>query len=135
MSQPRSRGRAALRHLAAPALALAVVAALPMAGGARPAPANASDPTLAPVSVSYSTPLGSPVKGNFLSYNDFHGAIDPPTTRLGTTRPWISHVSSTAAAIARAASSISTAPPACGGVKRFRTRAAGSTTRSPRIST
>jgi 5'-nucleotidase len=79
MSQPRSRGRAALRHLAAPALALAVVAALPMAGGARPAPANAADPTLAPVSVSYSTPLGSPVKGNFLSYNDFHGAIDPPT--------------------------------------------------------
>ncbi|WP_320066439.1 bifunctional metallophosphatase/5'-nucleotidase [Micromonospora sp. RTGN7] len=79
MSQPRSRGRAVLRHLAAPALALAVVATLPAA--TRPAPAPAADPpaALAPVSVSYATPLGGEVKGNFLSYNDFHGAIDPPT--------------------------------------------------------
>ncbi|NBE80719.1 bifunctional metallophosphatase/5'-nucleotidase [Micromonospora rubida] len=78
MSQPRSRGRAALRHLAAPALALAVVATLPAA--TRPAPAPAADPwaALAPVSVSYAKPLGGEVKGNFLSYNDFHGAIDPP---------------------------------------------------------
>ncbi|MFG3418340.1 bifunctional metallophosphatase/5'-nucleotidase [Micromonospora sp. NPDC049460] len=78
MTQPRSRGRAALRHLAAPALALAVVATLPTAS--RPAPAPADDPwaALAPVSVSYATPTGGEVKGNFLSYNDFHGAIDPP---------------------------------------------------------
>ncbi|MER5701287.1 bifunctional metallophosphatase/5'-nucleotidase [Micromonospora sp. NPDC002296] len=78
MSQPRSRGRAVLRHLAAPALALAVVATLPAA--TRPAPAPAADPwaALAPVSVSYAKPLGGEVKGNFLSYNDFHGAIDPP---------------------------------------------------------
>ncbi|WP_405100554.1 bifunctional metallophosphatase/5'-nucleotidase [Micromonospora sp. NBC_01412] len=78
MSQPRSRGRAVLRHLAAPALALAVVATLPAA--TRPAPAPVADPwaALAPVSVSYAKPLGGEVKGNFLSYNDFHGAIDPP---------------------------------------------------------
>ncbi|MER5333472.1 bifunctional metallophosphatase/5'-nucleotidase [Micromonospora sp. NPDC002717] len=78
MTQPRSRGRSALRHLAAPALALAVVATLPTAS--RPAPAPADDPwaALAPVSVSYATPTGGEVKGNFLSYNDFHGAIDPP---------------------------------------------------------
>ncbi|MEV5763354.1 bifunctional metallophosphatase/5'-nucleotidase [Micromonospora sp. NPDC052213] len=78
MTQPRSRGRAALRHLAVPALALAVVATLPTAS--RPAPAPADDPwaALAPVSVSYATPTGGEVKGNFLSYNDFHGAIDPP---------------------------------------------------------
>ncbi|MEU6078719.1 bifunctional metallophosphatase/5'-nucleotidase [Micromonospora sp. NPDC047074] len=78
MTQPRSRGRATLRHLAAPALALAVVATLPTAS--RPAPAPADDPwaALAPVSVSYATPTGGEVEGNFLSYNDFHGAIDPP---------------------------------------------------------
>ena len=33
MSQPRSRGRLTLRHLAAPALALALVAGLPLAAG------------------------------------------------------------------------------------------------------
>jgi 5'-nucleotidase len=78
MSQPRSRGRSVLRHLAAPTLALAVVATLPAA--TRPASAPATDPAaaLAPVSVSYAKPLGREVKGNFLSYNDFHGAIDPP---------------------------------------------------------
>ncbi|MGC4803687.1 bifunctional metallophosphatase/5'-nucleotidase [Micromonospora sp. DT233] len=78
MSQPRSRGRAVLRHLAAPALALAVVATLPAVTRPAPAPADTSSAALAPVSVSYATPLGAEVKGNFLSYNDFHGAIDPP---------------------------------------------------------
>ncbi|NYF55193.1 bifunctional metallophosphatase/5'-nucleotidase [Micromonospora purpureochromogenes] len=79
MTAPRSRGRALLRHLAAPALALAVVASLPATGRPRPQPA-ATDPTagLAPVAVSYATPTGGEVRGNFLSYNDFHGAIDPP---------------------------------------------------------
>ncbi|HEY0698740.1 MAG TPA: bifunctional metallophosphatase/5'-nucleotidase [Micromonospora sp.] len=78
MSQPRSRGRATLRHLAAPALALAVVATLPITSDRGAAPA-AAGPGLAPVSVSYGTKLTDPVKGQFLSYNDFHGAIDPPT--------------------------------------------------------
>ncbi|MEU4239374.1 bifunctional metallophosphatase/5'-nucleotidase [Actinoplanes sp. NPDC026619] len=67
-----------LRHLAAPALALAVVAALPIA---RQAPGAAAPPAeFKPVSVSYGFPQGSKVaKGQFLSYNDFHGAIDPPS--------------------------------------------------------
>ena len=74
----RSRRRTVLRHLAAPALALAVVAALPLAPG--PAqPAAAAPPEFQPVSVSYGLPPGATVKGQFLSYNDFHGAIDPPS--------------------------------------------------------
>ena len=80
MSQPRSRGWSVLRHLAVPALALAVVAALPVTADstATPAPA-AARAALTPVSVSYGKPPAMPVKGNFLSYNDFHGAVDPPT--------------------------------------------------------
>jgi 5'-nucleotidase len=80
MDHPRRRGWAVLRHLAVPALALAVVATLPMT---RPAPAPASTPVaqylpgMAPASVSYGS-SGKTVKGQFLSYNDFHGAIDPP---------------------------------------------------------
>ncbi|MER7419847.1 bifunctional metallophosphatase/5'-nucleotidase [Micromonospora peucetia] len=78
MTQPRSRGRGALRHLAAPVLALAVVATLPAASRPAPAPADDQWAALAPVSVSYAAPTGGEVRGNFLSYNDFHGAIDPP---------------------------------------------------------
>ncbi|MEU9506774.1 bifunctional metallophosphatase/5'-nucleotidase [Micromonospora sp. NPDC048170] len=78
MTQPRSRGRAALRHLAAPTLALAVVATLTTTSRPAPTPADDQWPALAPVSVSYAAPTGGEVKGNFLSYNDFHGAIDPP---------------------------------------------------------
>ena len=78
MDHPRRRGWAALRHLAVPALALAVVATLPMT---RPEDAQAAPqylPGMAPASVSSGLPTGSTVKGQFLSYNDFHGAIDPP---------------------------------------------------------
>lgn len=65
-----------LRNLAAPALAVAVVAALPIAQKAEKAAPPAE---FKPVSVSYGAPLGTKVvKGQFLSYNDFHGAIDPP---------------------------------------------------------
>ncbi|WP_433374613.1 bifunctional metallophosphatase/5'-nucleotidase [Actinoplanes sp. CA-142083] len=71
--------RRVLRHLAAPALAFAVVTTLP---AARPAVAPAAPPSeFKPVTVSYQTNHGgqnSVVKGQFLSYNDFHGAIDPP---------------------------------------------------------
>ena len=75
--------RRVLRHLAAPALALAVVTTLP---AARPAiaPADAPPAEFAPAGVTYA--LGgnghggsSTVQGQFLSYNDFHGAIDPPS--------------------------------------------------------
>ncbi|MFV2111756.1 bifunctional metallophosphatase/5'-nucleotidase [Micromonospora sp. LOL_025] len=78
MTQPRSRGRAALRHLAAPTLALAVVATLSPASRPAPGPADDRGSGLTPVAVSYAAPTGGEVKGNFLSYNDFHGAIDPP---------------------------------------------------------
>ncbi|ASW53636.1 bifunctional UDP-sugar hydrolase/5'-nucleotidase [Plantactinospora sp. KBS50] len=77
MRSPRTRGRSALRHLAAPALALALVAAAPLASSHTTR--SAAQPVPAPVSVSFGKPLGQPVKGQFLSYNDFHGAIDPPT--------------------------------------------------------
>ena len=78
MDRPRLRGRAALRHLAAPALAVAVVAALTPAVTAE-TPAAAAPPAYSPVSVSYALPAGGTVKGQILSYNDFHGAIDPPS--------------------------------------------------------
>ena len=79
MTHPRRRGWAVLRHLAVPALALAVVATLPMTRSDAPA-AEAAVPAagLAPASVSSGLPSGRTVKGQFLSYNDFHGAIDPP---------------------------------------------------------
>jgi 5'-nucleotidase len=78
MDHPQRRGWAVLRQLAAPALALAVIATLPMT---KPEPATTPVaqylPGMAPVSVSYGL-SGKTVKGQFLSYNDFHGAIDPP---------------------------------------------------------
>jgi hypothetical protein len=66
-----------LRHLAAPALALAVPTTLP---AARPTIVPASTPPaeFQPVSVVYGAQHGKTVPGQFLSYNDFHGAIDPP---------------------------------------------------------
>ncbi|HEX5199364.1 MAG TPA: bifunctional metallophosphatase/5'-nucleotidase, partial [Actinoplanes sp.] len=71
--------RRVLRHLAAPALAFALVTTLP---AARPAVAPADSPAeFKPVTVAYQTGHGAKnnvVKGQFLSYNDFHGAIDPP---------------------------------------------------------
>jgi 5'-nucleotidase len=76
MDHPRRRGWAVLRHLAVPALALAVVATLPMTKS-EPAPVARDLPGMAPASVSYGL-SGKTVKGQFLSYNDFHGAIDPP---------------------------------------------------------
>jgi 5'-nucleotidase len=73
MDSPGSRGRSVLRRLAAPALALAVVITVPVAGGT---PALAE---FEPATVTYTHPHGDrAVRGQFLSYNDFHGAIDPP---------------------------------------------------------
>ena len=70
------------RTLAVPALVLAAVALAP---SARPgADAGRSAPTwtpMTPVSVTYTQNLaaGQAVQGNLLGFNDFHGAIDPPT--------------------------------------------------------
>jgi 5'-nucleotidase len=61
------------RGLAVPLIALAVAATLPAAAS----PAAAADP-LERVSVSYGAPAGDVAKGKLLSWNDFHGAIDPP---------------------------------------------------------
>jgi 5'-nucleotidase len=80
MTRARSRGWAVLRHLAVPALALAVVATIPISrDGDSPAKASAWTP-MTPVSVSYGHDLkGGAAKGNLLGFNDFHGAVDPPT--------------------------------------------------------
>ncbi|HEU4346433.1 MAG TPA: bifunctional metallophosphatase/5'-nucleotidase, partial [Actinoplanes sp.] len=79
MIQSRRRGWAVLRNLAVPAFAVAVVAALPMTRPDAPADKAAEyGPGLTPVSVSYGQPEGETAAGQFLSYNDFHGAIDPP---------------------------------------------------------
>jgi 5'-nucleotidase len=74
-----------LRHLAVPALAVAVVATLPLAD-----PADGDRPTtsawtpMTPVSVSYGLSAGArTAQGNLLAFNDFHGAIDPPTGSAG----------------------------------------------------
>ncbi|MEV6602339.1 bifunctional metallophosphatase/5'-nucleotidase [Actinoplanes sp. NPDC051346] len=78
MNHPRHRGWAVLRHLAVPALALAVVATLPLTRSEDAPAAPEYKAGLAPISVNYGLGYGPTVKGQFLSYNDFHGAIDPP---------------------------------------------------------
>ncbi|MEU4558994.1 bifunctional metallophosphatase/5'-nucleotidase [Actinoplanes sp. NPDC023936] len=65
-------------RLALPAAALAalgVLAAIP----APPSAVAAPPAEFTPVAASYDVPKGKIVEGQFLSYNDFHGAIDPPT--------------------------------------------------------
>ncbi|MEV6969334.1 bifunctional metallophosphatase/5'-nucleotidase [Hamadaea sp. NPDC051192] len=83
MSSTRRPSRFALVRLSAvPALALAVVLALPLADAGRTDRAGASGWTpLSPVSVTYDkkVPPGRTAHGNLLSFNDFHGAIDAPT--------------------------------------------------------
>ncbi len=59
MERSLPRARKVLRRIAVPAVALATIVALPVT------PATAAPPAI--------------VKGQFLSYNDFHGAIDPPS--------------------------------------------------------
>ncbi|MBO3738229.1 bifunctional metallophosphatase/5'-nucleotidase [Actinoplanes flavus] len=66
------------RHLAVPVAVLAVAGALGAIPGAGTA-AAAPPAEFTPVSAAYGPPKGLTVKGQFLSYNDFHGAIDPPT--------------------------------------------------------
>jgi 5'-nucleotidase len=72
------------RHLAVPVLAAAVVAFLPLAKSAPHTDATAGWTPLSPVRVAYEQPAhgGHPapaVAGHLLSFNDFHGAIDPPS--------------------------------------------------------
>jgi 5'-nucleotidase len=71
----------ALRQLAVPALAVAVVATLPMTPGRDSGGAADRWTPMTPVAVSYgaSPGQGQAVQGNLLAFNDFHGNIDPPT--------------------------------------------------------
>ena len=78
MAQPRARGWRFARHLAVPALAVAVVALLPLTQTNTPATGERWTP-LSPVAVSYDTKTGPTVTTQLLAFNDFHGNIDPPT--------------------------------------------------------
>jgi 5'-nucleotidase len=70
------------RHLAVPVLAVAVVALLPLAKPQVPGAADTWTP-MSPVTVAFETNghhhPSSTVTSHILSFNDFHGAIDPPT--------------------------------------------------------
>jgi 5'-nucleotidase len=76
----RSTGFALARLSAVPALALAVVIALPLASTRHSAPAAQGWTPMTPVSVNFGqpNPPGQTAHGNLLAFNDFHGAIDPP---------------------------------------------------------
>lgn len=68
-----------LRRLATPALALAVVVAVPFATRPSPDSAPSAWTPLTPVSVQLAdVPATHTATGNLLAFNDFHGAIDPP---------------------------------------------------------
>ncbi|MEH1123417.1 bifunctional metallophosphatase/5'-nucleotidase [Micromonospora sp. CPCC 206061] len=80
MTRARSRAWAVLRHLAVPALALAVVATIPISRGEDSSTKTSTWTPMTPVSVSYGHDLKSgAARGNLLGFNDFHGAVDPPT--------------------------------------------------------
>src|SRR5688572_5995923 len=68
-----------LRHLAVPALAVAVVAAIPLANGSKDGQSGQGWTPMTPVSVQWQeVATDSAVQANLLAFNDFHGAIDPP---------------------------------------------------------
>jgi 5'-nucleotidase len=67
-----------VRLLAVPALAVAVLATLPLATNGS-SPAAAAWTPMTPVSVTFHHDGGSTASGHLLGFNDFHGNIDPPT--------------------------------------------------------
>jgi 5'-nucleotidase len=68
-----------LRHLAVPALAIAVVASMPLANGSDAGKSSTGWTPMTPVSVQWQdVARDSTVQANLLAFNDFHGAIDPP---------------------------------------------------------
>jgi len=79
MAEPRTRRLT--RHLAVPALAAVVVALLPLARPAEPAAAPDRWTPMSPVTVAFEQPAerGDATQAQLLAFNDFHGAIDPPT--------------------------------------------------------
>ncbi|MET7394689.1 bifunctional metallophosphatase/5'-nucleotidase [Dactylosporangium sp. NPDC005572] len=78
MAQPRARGWRFAQHLAVPALAVAVVALLPLA---KTGTAESTDrwTPLTPAKVSFTQKTGKTTTAQILGFNDFHGNIDPPT--------------------------------------------------------
>ena len=81
MSGPRRRGWRVWRQIALPTLAFALVTTVPVAPVRDPGTTDGGWTALTPVAVSYGSPprAGHAVTGNLLSFNDFHGNIDPPT--------------------------------------------------------
>ncbi|MCW2567283.1 MAG: 5-nucleotidase [Mycobacterium sp.] len=76
--------RAWSRHLPLPVLALVLVALLPFTGGG---PAPTPSPRWTPLSaaqVSWHGSGGPQARGTFLSFNDFHGNLEPPAGSGGT---------------------------------------------------
>ncbi|GAA0719088.1 bifunctional metallophosphatase/5'-nucleotidase [Dactylosporangium roseum] len=77
MARPSARGWRIAQHLAVPALAVAVVALLPLAKADTPAGTDRWTP-LTPAKVSFSQKTGPTTTAQLLGFNDFHGNIDPP---------------------------------------------------------
>lgn len=67
-----------LRHVVAPAIAAAFVIAIPLASPSGQAPEKWTP--MSPVAVSYEvdTAKAGTAKGRLLTFNDFHGALEPP---------------------------------------------------------
>ncbi|GAA2597103.1 bifunctional metallophosphatase/5'-nucleotidase [Dactylosporangium fulvum] len=78
MAQPRARGWRIAQHLAVPALAVAVVALLPLAKAGTAEGTDRWTP-LTPAKVSFGQKAGPTTTAQLLGFNDFHGNIDPPT--------------------------------------------------------
>ncbi|MEV6931257.1 bifunctional metallophosphatase/5'-nucleotidase [Dactylosporangium sp. NPDC051485] len=78
MAQPRARGWRVAQHLAVPALAVAVVALLPLAKTGSTTGSDRWTP-LTPAKVALSQKVGATATAQLLGFNDFHGNIDPPT--------------------------------------------------------
>jgi len=79
MAQFRARGWRVAQHLAVPALAVAVVALLPLAQSGSNAGDSDRWTPLTPAKVSFEHKTGPTTTAQLLGFNDFHGNIDPPT--------------------------------------------------------
>jgi 5'-nucleotidase len=74
------RVRAVLRHGVGPVIAAGFLVAVPLVSAPSQVPARAEWTPLSPVDVSYNVDTSHGVaKGRLVAFNDFHGAIDPPT--------------------------------------------------------
>ena len=77
-----SRVKSVLRRAVAPAVAAAVVVAMPtLSTSTQSAPTGEDWTPMSPVLVSYgqAADKAQVAKGRILSFNDFHGALEPPT--------------------------------------------------------